>query len=180
MRLVDKTVKLNRRAFLGRSAGAVALAGVVGALSDGGAFAATLTTVTPAAAPTLVKVARDLYPHDRLADSCYENAVTAIDKAVAADAANKTLLTDGVAMLDAAARKLKGSPYAAIAAEADRVTVLKSIEGSPFFTRMRSEMITALYNQPEVWTKLGYEGSSAEHGGYIHRGFNDIDWLPAA
>jgi hypothetical protein len=40
-------------------------------------------------------------------------------------------------------------------------------------------MITALYNQPDLWAKLGYEGSSAEHGGYIHRGFNDIDWLPA-
>lgn len=87
--------------------------------------------MTPASAPTLVKVARDLYPHDRLAESCYENAVTAIDKAVAADAANKTLLSDGVAALDTAARKLKGSPYAAIAAKADRVTVLKSIERGP-------------------------------------------------
>ena len=30
----------------------------------------------------------------------------------------------------------------------------------------------------EGWKKLGYEGSSAEHGGYLHRGFDDIDWLP--
>ncbi|MDB5705494.1 MAG: twin-arginine translocation pathway signal peptide [Sphingomonas bacterium] len=179
MRLVDKAVKLSRRDFLGRSAGAVALAGVVGTLSDGGAFAATLKSVTPASAPTLVKVARDLYPHDRLADAYYENAVTAIDKSVAANAANKALLSDGVAALDAAALTLKGSPYAAIAAETDRVAVLRSIEDSPFFVRMRSEMVTALYNQPEVWTMLGYEGSSAEQGGYIHRGFNDIDWLPA-
>src|SRR5258706_2357512 len=95
MRLVDKTTRLNRRAFIGRSAGAIALAGVVGALSDGGAFAATLTTVTPAAAPTLVKVARDLYPHDRLAASRYENALTAIGDGDAADAAHQTLLSDG-------------------------------------------------------------------------------------
>jgi len=40
-------------------------------------------------------------------------------------------------------------------------------------------MITALYNQKDVWTKLGYEGSSAEFGGYLHRGFDDIDWLDA-
>jgi hypothetical protein len=39
--------------------------------------------------------------------------------------------------------------------------------------------VTALYNQQELWTKLGYEGSSAEKGGYLHRGFNDLDWLPA-
>ncbi len=179
MRLVDKTIKLNRRAFIGRSAGAAALAGIVGTFSDRGAFAATLKTVTPATAPTLVKVARDLYPHDRLPDAYYENAVAAIDTSVAAEAASKTLLTDGVGLLDAAAMKLKGSPYLAVASEADRITVLKSIEGTPFFARMRSEMVTALYNQPEVWTQLGYEGSSAEQGGYIHRGFNDIDWLPA-
>lgn len=179
MRLVDKTVKLNRRAFISRSAGAAGLVGIVGTFSNGDAFAATLKTVTPVAAPTLVKVARDLYPHDRLPDIYYENAVTTIDTAVAADGATRTLLADGVSSLNAAAMKLKGSPYAAIASEADRITVLKSIEGSPFFTRMRSEMVTALYNQPEVWTKLGYEGSSAEQGGYIHRGFNDIDWLPA-
>ena len=38
-------------------------------------------------------------------------------------------------------------------------------------------LVVSLYNQPAVWAKLGYEGSSAEHGGYIHRGFDDIDWL---
>jgi hypothetical protein len=38
----------------------------------------------------------------------------------------------------------------------------------------------SLYNQKEVWPKFGYEGSSAEHGGYIKRGFADIDWLPKA
>ena len=30
------------------------------------------------------------------------------------------------------------------------------------------------------WPRFGYEGSSAEHGGYINRGFADIDWLPKA
>ena len=37
--------------------------------------------------------------------------------------------------------------------------------------------VASLYNNPEVWPKFGYEGSSAEHGGYINRGFSDIDWL---
>lgn len=179
MRLVDKRRKLDRRAFLGQSAGALALAGAVGALAGSGAFAATLKTVRPNAAPTLVMMARDLYPHDRLPDAYYENAVATIDAGVAANAEEKTLLADGVTGLDAVAVKLKGKPYTAIAAEADRVAVLKAIENSTFFSKMRSEMITALYNQPEVWTKLGYEGASAEYGGYIHRGFNDIDWLPA-
>ena len=25
---------------------------------------------------------------------------------------------------------------------------------------------------------LGYEGASFDKGGYINRGFNDLDWLP--
>jgi hypothetical protein len=27
-----------------------------------------------------------------------------------------------------------------------------------------------------VWPKFGYEGSSWENGGYINRGFNDVNW----
>ena len=45
---------------------------------------------------------------------------------------------------------------------------------------MRGDLVVSLYNQKEVWPKFGYEGSSAEHGGYINRGFADIDWLPKA
>ena len=76
-----------------------------------------------------------------------------------------------------AAKKAKGKPYAALAVEDDRVAVLKSIEDGPFFQKVRGEMVVALYNQPGVWKALGYEGPSADQGGYIHRGFDDIDWL---
>ena len=31
---------------------------------------------------------------------------------------------------------------------------------------------------PSCGQALGYEGSSFEQGGYLHRGFNDLDWLP--
>ncbi len=49
-----------------------------------------------------------------------------------------------------------------------------------FSRRLRGDLIVSLYNNKEVWPKFGYEGSSAEHGGYINRGFADIDWLPKA
>ena len=35
-----------------------------------------------------------------------------------------------------------------------------------------------LYSDPEVWELLGYEGPSFDKGGYIDRGFDDLDWLP--
>jgi hypothetical protein len=176
MRTLDKVIRLNRRRFLQQSAGAAVL---VGAISGSGTFAATLKTLEPASGATLVRMARDLYPHDRLPDFCYENAVATIDGDLAKDAATHSMLSDGVASLDAAAKSVHGKPYAALESEADRVAILERIEGTSFFTTFRSAMTTALYNQPDVWTKLGYEGPSAEHGGYLHRGFNDLDWLPA-
>jgi len=29
-----------------------------------------------------------------------------------------------------------------------------------------------------LWQVLGYQGPSFELGGYLNRGFNDLDWLP--
>ena len=175
MRTLDKVIRLNRRRFLQHSAGAAVLAGTV---SGSDAFAAALRTLEPASGATLVRMARDLYPHDRLPDLCYENAVATIAGDLAKDSATRSLLSDGVISLDAAANSAHGKPYAALDSEEGRVAILEGIEDTPFFAKVRSGMITALYNQPDVWAKLGYEGPSAQQGGYLHRGFNDIDWLP--
>jgi hypothetical protein len=175
MRIVDKVTRYDRRGFLRTTVGAAAVAAVAPSISTT-ALAEPLATVPAAGTQTLLKMARDIYPHDRIPDLFYQNAVATIDKDVAASAA-KTLLSDGIVELDAAATKMHGKPYAAIAEENDRVAVLKTIEGSDFFKKMRGSMVTALYNQPDLWAKLGYEGPSFDKGGYINRGFNDVDWL---
>ena len=87
------------------------------------------------------------------------------------------MLEEGVALLNQLAQAGHKSAYAAVAWEEQRVALLRGIEQSDFFGKLRSDLIASLYNNPEVWPKFGYEGSSAEHGGYINRGFNDIDWL---
>ena len=43
---------------------------------------------------------------------------------------------------------------------------------------MHSTTVVALYDDHEVWELLGYEGASFDKGGYIDRGFDDLDWLP--
>jgi hypothetical protein len=48
---------------------------------------------------------------------------------------------------------------------------------TPFFNKVRSDLIVSFYNQPDIWHRFGYEGSSFEYGGYLHRGFDDINWL---
>ena len=180
MREVDRRSKFDRRVFL---KGAASTVPVVAAATTAGlgiqdAWADDAVALTPATMKTLVKVARDIYPHDMLGDSYYITAVKPWDAKAAKDPAIKSLISDGISRLDQDARELHQVAYADVQWEADRVALLRGIEQSDFFKKVRGDLIVSLYNQKEVWPKFGYEGSSAEHGGYIKRGFSDIDWLP--
>jgi hypothetical protein len=180
MREIDRRSKYDRRVFLKRAATtvpAVAIAASTG-LSVSDAWAEDATTLTPATLKTLMKMARDIYPHDFLGDSYYITAVKPWDDKAAKDPAVRSLINDGVARLDQEANDRHKVPYVQVAWENDRVALLQRIEQTAFFQKIRGDLVVSLYNQKEVWPKFGYEGSSAEHGGYIKRGFADIDWLP--
>ena len=81
------------------------------------------------------------------------------------------------AALDAAAQGAGYANYLGVGWESDRVAILKGMEQSPFFQKIRGGLVTGLYNQKEVWPIFGYQGESYSEGGYIHRGFDDISWL---
>jgi hypothetical protein len=180
MREVDRRGKYSRRIFLKGAATAVPVAAAAAStgISIEDAWAADATTLTPPTLKTLVKVARDIYPHDFLVDSYYITAIKPWDGKAAKDPATKAMLEEGVRRLDQDAKDRHKVPYAEVPWEADRVVLLQGIEQTEFFKKVRSDLVVSLYNQEELWPKFGYEGSSAEHGGYIKRGFNDIDWLP--
>jgi hypothetical protein len=127
-----------------------------------------------------VKAARDIFPHDRFSDRLYIAAVVPYDERAGSDC--RAALPDGGRRRRARheSRRRFGKPYLAVGMEDQRVEVLKALEATPFFRKLRGDLVVSLYNQKEVWSKLGYEGSSFEHGGYLERGFNDIDWLPEA
>jgi hypothetical protein len=129
---------------------------------------------------TLARMARDIYPHDHIGDVFYIRAVQPWDDKAATDAAFKAMLEGGVARLNADAHDAHGVSYVEVGWEADRVALLRASEQTDFFKKCRADLVVSLYNQHDLWAKFGYEGSSAEYGGYIHRGFNDIDWLPTA
>jgi hypothetical protein len=179
MREVDRRGKYSRRIFLQGAASAVPVVAVAASAGIGieDAWAADATTLTPPTLKTLVKVARDIYPHDFLVDSYYITAIKPWDTK-AKDPATKALLEDGVRRLDQDAKDRHKVAYVQVPWEADRIVLLQGIEQTDFFKQIRSDLVVSLYNQEELWPKFGYEGSSAEHGGYIKRGFNDIDWLP--
>jgi len=165
---------LTRRQLLARAsaAGASFVVGAGFIAAPDGAWAAETTAITPESFATLVQMARDIYPHDRLGDEYYVVAVKGYDTAEAAPA-----IEAGIAALDAAAQG-KGFPsYLGTGWERDRVDLLREMEDSAFFQQIRGGLVTGLYNQKAVWPLFGYEGESYSQGGYIERGFNDINWL---
>jgi len=119
-------------------------------------------------------MARDTYPHDRLPDRFYAIAIKGHDTKAAEDAAHKSLIEDGVADLDKRAGSLG---YRGLGWEDERVAILRDIQDGNFFQTVRGDLVVSLYNQKEVWPFFGYEGESFSKGGYIERGFDDIEWL---
>lgn len=165
---------LTRRALLSRAAalGALTVVGVGFIAAPDAAWAVEVTSISEQDMATLVQMARDIYPHDRIGDRFYVIAVKGYD---AED--KKALVTDGITALNAAAKKAGFDSYLAAGWEAERVAILRGIQDTPFFQTVRGGLVTGLYNQKEVWPLFGYEGESFSQGGYINRGFDDIDWL---
>lgn len=124
-------------------------------------------------AATLTAMARVLYPHDSLDDAFYRRVVDTV--AANADAAGRALLADGAAALDEA-----GARAFVDLAEKEKLAVLQAIEGTPFFEAMRAATARHLYDDRALWARFGYEGASSHLGGYVERGFDDIDWISEA
>jgi hypothetical protein len=171
---------LSRRSLLKTAGASLIVAAVTPAgiiLGVDHAWSAAPETLDPETFATLVQMSRDTYPHDQLEDRFYAAAVSALDAGAKSDAALKTTLEEGVAELDKSAMGVKSTGYRGLPDEADRVALLKAIATSAFFQAVRGNLVTGIYNNKEVWPIFGYEGDSASKGGYIERGFDDIDWL---
>lgn len=181
MRMLDKRPQVTRRAFLKGSGlaaiGVIVVSGSTLMLSPSEALAQSFTTLGPDIGKTLLRMARDIFPHDKLSEKYYMEAEAPYDAAAGKDAGLKKLITDGVAALNAAANKRFANNYTDVPKEEDRVALLKEMESSPFFQKIKGDLVTGLYNNKAVWPLLSYEGSSWEKGGYINRGFNDINWI---
>jgi hypothetical protein len=127
--------------------------------------------LTEQARTTCVQAVRTIYPHDGLPDEAYEKVVRAVEAEASADEAIAARLRDGLADLDG-----DGS-FAALDADA-RLDAIRAIEGSELFKLLHATATVELYDNPLVWKAFGYEGPSTQLGGYVDRGFADLDWLP--
>jgi hypothetical protein len=169
---------MKRREFLQKSAivvagAAAAASGVTVVAHADTKWTSGLKTLSPHEGETLLKMSRQIYPHDKLDDTYYVKVVQDLDVEAGKKPETAKLLHDGVAQLD------RGSgPKFADKSDAQQTAALKKIDTTPFFKKVQGTALVSLYNNNAVWKRFAYLGASYPIGGYLHHGFNDLKWLP--
>lgn len=181
MSRVDTSVSASRRRFLhGSAAAAAALAALEGSrliTGPGHAWALEMRSFSAEEGDTLVRLLRDIFPHDYLPDVFYANALAPLDDAAAASEERRALLVAGIADLDRRALTAVGRPFIELSSEAGRVEIVAAIESTAFFVTVHGTCQIPFYNQADLWPAFGFEGPSSPLGGYLNRGFDDLDWI---
>src|SRR5437660_920987 len=108
---------LDRRQFLAGVSTALIIS-VSALIHPVEAWGLEVKNLKPGTMRTLIKMARDIYPHDHLADRFYAVAMKGYDEKAGSDAATKAMLETGVSTLDELARKKHGVAYAEVGWEA--------------------------------------------------------------
>jgi hypothetical protein len=168
---------MKRREFLKTSAlvvagTAVAASGLI-SVAGAGEWTGRLTSLNPHEASTLLAMARRIFPHRGIDDSCYVKVVEVLDTNSKSDPALAKMLTEGVVALDGSG----GTKFADLK-ESEQIAALEAVQTAPFFQKVRGTELESLYSNPDTWKMFGYQGPAYASGGYIHRGFNDLNWLP--
>jgi hypothetical protein len=122
----------------------------------------------PADVATLTLLARDLFPHPVVADAVYRRIV----ETLLASAPQRQVAESAVQKLDGA---VPGSWRRRPPAE--RATGIEALLATPFGQTLRAAVLIGLYGDLSVTRTFGYQGPSIAEGGYIERGFDDLDWL---
>ena len=126
----------------------------------------------PELAEKLVSIYRVMFPHTDVPDEFYQHVVQKLDEEAVQNQNLPLLLSEGIEALNSQA----DSAWIGLSEEA-RTEVLRRAEQTPFFQTLRADFVMYFYSNPAIWPRFGYEGPSNDQGGYLHRGFNDIDWI---
>lgn len=167
---------VSRRVFLKASGGVLAgtlafASGPIALLAPSRSWAMSLDHLTSRQGEVLLAMTRQLFPHADLEDAVYALVVKSLD-GKAADAATAEQISSGVSELD---DKADGDWLAL--GDDERLAVLQSMAGTPFFELVRGDAVVSLYNNPLAFAHFGYEGEKG-NAGYLSQGFNDLTWLP--
>jgi len=177
--MINKLEQESKRKFIKLSGGMltgtlIATSGLFSCMAPTRRWSLPLTSLPDNVAESILMTTRHIFPHAKLEDAVYALVVKDLDNSAAKDPAVKKVLIDGVAMLN---KKSKNNNWL-LENHQDQYTIVLSMVGSDFFEKIRGTSIVSLYNNDMAWAHFGYEGSSFEKGGYINRGFQDLNWLP--
>jgi hypothetical protein len=128
-------------------------------------------TLSSTAMATITAAARTMYPHDALPEEVYVRVGDKLAEVAREDSGAARMIEEGVSALNG------GRRFAALSGD-EQLKALKRIEGSDFFELVRATAVVEVYSDERTWQLCGYEGPSFDRGGYINRGFDDLDWLP--
>lgn len=165
---------LCRRLFLMRSTKSIlALAGL-STLSGLAGAAHAASASSEHTLYTLARLVEDLFPHKDLNKQVYMDTGKILLEKLSQSPREKQLLQEGIKQLDGTAAGLRWNELP----DEARLSALEKIQGGDFFSTVVNTAREFIYRDPRVWDRLGYGGNALQQGGYLHRGFNDIDWLP--
>lgn len=120
---------------------------------------------------TALRAARTMFPHEKLPDEAYAKVINQLEVEATGNDAVASSIEQGIAQLD------DPEPFVGLDAAA-ALKALKRNEDLEFVKLLQATSTVELYDNPLVWKAFGYEGPSSHLGGYVNRGFNDLDWLP--
>ena len=121
--------------------------------------------------PALVRLLRAAFPHSNFPDGPYERVADKILSQLDEDLYHRLVLEQGLATIEQAGLD---------DTQADEVAekLLQEHADTELFRFVCGVAVVSVYDYNEVWELLGYEGASFDKGGYLDRGFDDLDWLP--
>jgi hypothetical protein len=128
-------------------------------------------------AATLLAVCRRLLPIRSAPQASFVAGVRALDELAAGRPEIARSLAAELALVR---RELPARP------DLDDVELdayLESTRAAPLLAVVIPTALPAMLNDRTLWAAVGYEGESFSKGGYLRRGFDDLDWLddpPAA
>lgn len=125
------------------------------------------------ATETLVALIKAAFPHEAVPEAAYRRAAATVQAAAEDTTWMRVKLIQGLDSLQA----LADGRFTELTAQ-EALPLLLRVQHTTFFGFVRQTVVVSLYEDEEVWDALGYEGPSFDKGGYIDRGFDDLDWLP--
>ncbi len=173
-----KNKGVSRRQFMKSSTGVLMgtlaiAASPIALLAPSRVWALELSKLDTQTGQALLQLTRHIYPHATLDDAVYALVVKDLDNQASDNAELADMLTSGVGDLNEAA----GGDWLGLSLD-KQAGIVNKMAGSPLFQKVHGTATVSLYNNDMAFAHFGYQGPSAQEGGYLTRGFDDLTWLP--